>query len=46
MGIAIDMTQFPSMPEFSGRSLAEEPSSSQAEDVGSDEAEMEEKEET
>ena len=46
MGIAVDMTQFPSMPEFVGRSLAEEQGSSQVEDVGGDGAEMEEEEET
>ena len=46
VGIAVDLTQFPSMPEFAGRSLAEEPSSSQVEDVGRDGAEMEEEEKT
>ena len=46
LGMVVDMTQFPTMPIFPGQSLAEEPGSSQAEDVGGDGAEMEEEEET
>ena len=45
IGMAVDMTQFPIMPGFLGRSLGEEPGSSQAEDLGGDVAEVEEEEE-
>ena len=37
MGMAVDMTEFPTMPRYSEQSLATEvPSSSQAEGVGGD----------
>ena len=43
--MAVDMTQFPIMPEFLGRSQGEEPGSFQAEDLGGDVVEVEEEEE-
>ena len=45
IGMAVDMTQFPFMPDFSGRSQGKESGSSQAEDLGGDGAEAEEEEE-
>ena len=45
IGMAVDMTQFTFMPDFSGRSQGEESGSSQAEDLGSVVAEVEEEEE-
>ena len=43
--MVIDMSQFPFMPDFPGRSQGEEPGSSQAEDLGGAITELEEEEE-
>ena len=45
IGMAVDMSQFPFMPDFPGRSQGEEPGSSQAEDLGGVVAEVKEEEE-
>ena len=45
IGMAVDMSQFPFMPDFPGRSQGEEPGSSQAEDLGGTVAGVEEEEE-
>jgi len=45
IGMAVDMSQFPFMPDFPRQSQGEEPGSSQAEDLGGTVTEVEEEEE-
>ena len=45
IGMAVDMSQFPFMLDFTGRSQGDEPGSSQAKDLGGAITEVEEEEE-